>query len=153
MSKCWLIISLITLFLFSANSYASAGHSNNEIDIGKPGDAAKAARTIKLALVDNMFLPDEITVKEGETIRFVIKNGGNRKHGIIIGLMADLKKIAKMRREFPDKDFSAEHLIQLEPGEQKELIWQFADAGTVNFACPLPGHFKKMRGIITVEKK
>ena len=153
MSRFRLIIPLVVLVLFSTNSLSSASHSNNEVDIGKPGDLNKVSRTIKLTQVDNMFLPAEITVKEGETIQFVIKNGGNKKHEMIIGSMAELKKIANMRRKSPDKEHAEAHLIQLEPGEQKELIWQFTHAGVIDFACPLPGHFKKMRGIITVEKK
>ena len=153
MNRLYLIIPLVTLVLFSTNSYSSADYSNSEVDIGKPGDSAKVSRIIKLTQVDNMFLPAEITVNEGETVQFVIKNGGNNKHEMLMGSMADLKKIANMRRMFPDKDRSEAHLIQLEPGEQKELIWQFNSAGTIDFACPLPGHFKKMRGIITVEKK
>ncbi len=153
MSKFCLIISLVMLALISTNSFSSAGDSNNEVEIGKPGDPSKVSRTIKLTQVDNMFLPAEIAVSEGETIRFVIKNGGNKKHEMIIGSMPDLKKIASARRNFPDKDHAEANLVQLEPGEQKELIWQFTSAGTIDFACPLPGHFKKMRGKITVEKK
>ncbi len=153
MSRSYLIVPFVTLVLFSINNHASADYPNSEVDIGKPGDSGKVSRTIKLTQVDNMFLPAEITVSEGETVRFVIKNGGNNKHEMLIGSMADLKKIANMRRKFPEKDHSETHLIQLEPGEQKELIWQFTSAGTIDFACPLPGHFKKMRGIITVEKK
>ena len=147
------IIPFVTLVLFSTHCYSSASYLNNEVDIGKSGDSSKVSRTIKLTQVDNMFLPSEITVNEGETIQFVIKNGGSRKHEMLMGSMADLKKAANMRRLFPEKDHSEAHLVQLEPGEQKEFIWQFTNAGTINFACPLPGHFKKMRGTITVEKK
>lgn len=147
------IIPFVTLVLFSTHCYSSASYPNNEVDIGKSGDSSKVSRTIKLTQVDNMFLPSEIKVSEGETIQFVIKNGGTRKHEMLMGSMADLKKAANMRRMFPEKNHSDAHLVQLEPGEQKEFIWQFTSAGTINFACPLPGHFKKMRGTIIVEKK
>lgn len=147
------IIPLVILALFSTHSAAAANHIPLELGIGKPGDADKVSHTIKLTQVDNMFLPAEVRVKEGETIRFVIKNGGNHKHEMLIGSMAELKKVANMRRMYPDKEHAEAHLVQLEPGEQKELVWQFTTAGTVDFACPLPGHFKKMRGKIIVEKK
>jgi len=154
-NRSFLIIPFVALVLFSTSIYSSVGQSNIAVkaDIGRPGDPGKVSRTIKLTQVDNMFLPSELTVSAGETIRFVIKNGGNNKHEMLIGSMADLKKIANMRRKFPEMNHPEAHLIQLEPGEQKELIWQFTDVGTVDFACPLPGHFKKMRGKITVEKK
>ncbi|QOJ22234.1 MAG: cupredoxin domain-containing protein [Gammaproteobacteria bacterium] len=147
------IIPFVILVLFSTNSYSSASSSNLEVDIGRPGDADKVSRMVKLTQVDNMFLPAEVKVNEGETVRFVIKNGGDHKHEMLLGSMAELKKAANMRHMHPDKEHTEAHLMQLDPGEQKELIWQFTQAGTVNFACPLPGHFKRMRGTITVEKK
>ncbi|WP_295624759.1 plastocyanin/azurin family copper-binding protein [uncultured Nitrosomonas sp.] len=147
------IIPLVILVLFSTESYSAPNHSNLESDIGRPGDSDKVSRIIKLTQVDNMFLPAEIEVNEGETIQFVVKNGGNHKHEMLMGSMAELKKIVKMRRMYPDKEHSETQLLQLEPGEQKELIWQFTRAGIIDFACPLPGHFKKMRGKIFVEKK
>lgn len=148
-----LIIPLLALFLFSTNSYSSAGYSSREVDIGRPGDSDKVSRTIKLTQMDNMFLPAEVKVSEGETVRFIIRNGGNNKHEMLIGSMAELKKAANTRRMFPEKDHAEVHLVQLEPDEQKELVWQFTSAGIIHFACPLSGHFKKMRGTITVEKK
>ncbi|MGZ0019860.1 cupredoxin domain-containing protein [Nitrosomonas sp. wSCUT-2] len=147
------IIPLVILVLFSTNSYSTANHSQLELDFGKPGDAAKVTRIIKLTQVDNMFLPAEVKVTEGETVRFVVKNGGDHKHEMLISSMAELKKAANMRRMYPDKEHTEAHLLQLEPGEQKELVWQFTTVGTIDFACPLPGHFKKMRGKIIVEKK
>jgi uncharacterized cupredoxin-like copper-binding protein len=49
-------------------------------------------------------------------------------------------------------------MISVEPGKTGELVWNFTEAGTVNFACPLPGHFKGMnfpgmKGTITVGAK
>lgn len=147
------IIPLIISALFSGYVYANAHYSDTDVNIGKPGSIDKVERVIKLTQVDNMFLPAEITVNEGETIQFVIKNGGNHKHEMLIGSMADLKKAAHVRRANPDNAHVEANLVQLEPGEQKELIWQFTHAGVIDFACPLPGHFKKMRGKIIVEKK
>jgi len=149
MNKCQPIIPLVALILFSANCYSDTGEEN----IGQRGDVSQVSRTIKLTQVDNLFLPAEISVNEGETIRFVVKNGGSSRHEMIMGSMASLKEIASMRRKFPDKAHDEANLIRLEPGEQKELVWHFSSAGIVNFACPLPGHFKRMRGTITVEKK
>ncbi len=147
------IIPFVILVLFSTNAFSSASNSNSVVDIGKPGDANKVSRTVKLTQMDNMFLPAEVKVMEGETIRFVIKNGGNHTHEMLLGSMAELKQVAEMRRKYPDRKHSEAYLMQLEPGEQKELVWQFTQAGTVDFACPLPGHFKKMHGTIIVEKK
>ena len=155
MNRFILIISFVTLILFSGNIYSSTNRSNIESNViySKIANHREVSRIIKLTLVDNMFLPAEITVFEGETIKFVIKNGGNKKHEMLVGSMADLKKYAKMKRMFPEMNQSEPGLRQFEPGEQKELVLQFTNAGIVHFACPLPGHFKKMRGTIFVEKK
>ena len=155
MNRFILIISLVILLLFSCTIVATTNRPDIEsnVVIGKVANLSDVSRIITLTQVDNMFLPGEITVYEGETIKFVIKNKGNKKHEFLIGSKADLKKSAKMRRMFPDLNQSESGLIQLEPGEQKELVWQFTNAGVVDFACPLPGHFKKMRGKIFVEKK
>ena len=155
MNRFMLIISFVILVLFSSVLYSSTHRSNIESAVvtNPLTDASEVTRVVKLTQVDNMFLPAEVTVSTGEVIQFVIKNGGNKRHEMLIGDKTDLKKYAKMRRMFPDKDLSEYGSILLEPGEQKELIWKFDHAGTVEFACPLPGHFKKMRGIIFVEKK
>lgn len=150
-----LIISFAVLILFSSSLYSSDNHFNIESDVinSNIANQSEVSRIIKLTQVDNMFLPAEITVLEGETIKFVIKNVGNRKHEMLVGSMVDLKKYAKMRRMFPEMNQSEPDLIQFEPGEIKELVLQFTNVGTVHFACPLPGHFNKMRGTIFVEKK
>ena len=41
--------------------------------------------------------------------------------------------------------------ILLEPGESKELVWTFTKAGSLEFACNLPGHYEVgMMGKISV---
>lgn len=67
------IIPFVVLVLFSTSSYSNTNYSNVEVDIGRPGEADKVSRIIKLTQVDNMFLPAEVKVNEGETIRFVVK--------------------------------------------------------------------------------
>ena len=142
----WLYIFLFSTFaFFSFTAFAATDQPNNEeVSIGKPGDPSKVARTINLTLLDNMFLPPEITVREGETIQFVLKNLGSNTHHFLIGTADVLRKVASSNRK-------NEQLIRLNPSEEKELIWEFNKAGTVNFACPIKTHFKTMHGKITVE--
>jgi uncharacterized cupredoxin-like copper-binding protein len=48
---------------------------------GIAGDAKTVTRTVTFTMTDNMrFSPDKLEVKQGETIRFVIKNGGQAMH-------------------------------------------------------------------------
>jgi len=146
MYRMLLIFLFSTFVLFSYTAFAETNQLNNEeVLIGKPGDPSQVSRTIKLALLDNMFLPPEITVSEGETIKFVLKNLGNNTHHFLMGSVDDLKKAASTKRK-------NEHLIRVKPSEEKELIWQFTKVGTINFACPIRDHFKTMRGKIIVKK-
>jgi uncharacterized cupredoxin-like copper-binding protein len=68
----------------------------------------------------------------------------------------------KLRNTANDKNFDAEHhdepnMVIVEPGKTKNW-YGTAKAGTVDFACTMPGHFKGMnfpgmKGTIKVESK
>ena len=52
-------------------------HPGHDDAFGKPGDPAKVLRTIEVDMTDAMrFTPAKISVKKGETIRFMVKNSG-----------------------------------------------------------------------------
>jgi uncharacterized cupredoxin-like copper-binding protein len=120
---------------------------------GNPGNLAQVSRTIEVTMEDNRFKPSEINVKQGETIKFMLRNTGKKKHEMVIGTPEELDKHAKMMKKFPDMEHSEPNMITVDPGKTGELIWQFTEAGTVNFECTLPGHFKEMRGTVLVEAK
>lgn len=64
---------------------AAPGHA---YEFGAPGKAASATRTIKVNLADNYYEPDAISVKPGETVRFVLKNSGEFMHEFSIDTLA-----------------------------------------------------------------
>ena len=95
-----LIIRTIALVALSAAAATGAwatgnhagGHEAGEA-IGKPGVAAKATRTVQVDMADSMrFTPANISVKQGETVRFVIKNSGQVKHELVLGTEKELKE-------------------------------------------------------------
>ena len=57
------------------------GHSN----VGKPGEATDITRTIEIVMRDNSYEPNEVSIKEGETVRFIVKNVGEFVHEFNIG--------------------------------------------------------------------
>ena len=72
-----LVAATIALALPAAGSpaFAAGGHGNGgAADIGKPGKASDVTRTINIVMKDNFYEPENLTLKEGETVRFVIKN-------------------------------------------------------------------------------
>jgi uncharacterized cupredoxin-like copper-binding protein len=108
---------------------------------GKPGDSAKASRTIEVTMDDNMrFTPSTIRVNKGETVRFFLKNKGKVAHELVIGTQEKFNEHAAMMRQMPGMSHSEANLINLNPGQSGALVWQFTQPGAVDFACLQPGH-------------
>jgi uncharacterized cupredoxin-like copper-binding protein len=65
---------------------AAAGHA---YEFGAPGKAAEAARNVEVNLADNYYEPDAISVRPGETVRFMLKNNGELLHEFSIDTLAE----------------------------------------------------------------
>ena len=110
---------------------------------GRPGDPAKVDRTIGIEMSDDMrFTPSSIEVRTGETIRIFVKNIGRSEHEMVLGSLNELKEHAVMMRNMPDMRHSEPNMIRLRPGQRSAIVWQFTQAGTVDFACTIPGHLE-----------
>ena len=122
---------------------------------GTAGKANKKTRTIKVDMIDAMrFLPDTITVTEGETIRFVVTNSGRMMHEMVIGTPEKLKEHAAMMAKNPGMQHEAPYIAHVAPGKTGEIIWNFNRAGTFEFACLIAGHYEAgMRGTLVVNSK
>lgn len=146
-ASCALLASVTGTF--AAGSHAG-GHGTEAI--GKPGVAAKVSRTVQIDMTDNMrFTPSTVTVRKGETVRFVVKNSGQLKHEFNLGTEKDLKEHYEMMKKFPEMEHDEPNIASVAPGKTGEVIWQFTKAGTVNFACLHPGHYEAgMKGAVKV---
>lgn len=144
---------LLASTVFAAGNHAG-GHSDSEA-IGKPGKAANAKRTVSVDMLDTMrFKPDSITVKTGETIKFVIKNSGKVKHEMVLGTEKELKEHYELMKKNPEMEHADENQVTVQPGKTGEIIWQFTKTGKVNFACLQLGHFDAgMKGVVMVGAK
>lgn len=129
--------------------------AGEQTDFGIPGKANKQTRTIKVDMIDAMrFLPDTITVKEGETIRFVITNSGRMMHEMVIGTPEKLKEHAAMMAKHPGMHHDEPYLAHVAPGKTGEIVWTFNRPGTFEFACLIAGHYEAgMRGTLIVTPK
>lgn len=141
--------------LASGTHAGGHGHGAEETAIGKPGVAAKAGRTVSIEMNDSMrYTPSNIQVKQGETVRFVVKNAGKGKHELSLGTEKELLEHLEQMKKFPEMEHDEPGKITLQPGKQGEIIWQFTKAGVVNFACLIPGHYEAgMKGKVQVQKK
>lgn len=137
-----------------ASEMASKGHSHGHgIDtLGKPGVAALVTRTVTIEMADTMrFTPSQVDVKQGETIRFVVKNTGKLKHEFNLGTDKDLKAHAEVMKKIPEMEHDEPNIVSVAPGGTGEVIWQFTTAGNISFACLHPGHYDAgMKGSVLV---
>ncbi|KAA0889349.1 plastocyanin/azurin family copper-binding protein [Pusillimonas sp. ANT_WB101] len=112
-------------------------------DVGQAGNGAKVTRTIELVMDDTMrFTPSQFSVKPGETVRFFMKNNGKVPHEMVIGSVAEIKEHAAMMQKAPGMQHAEPNMITVNPGQKGGIVWQFPQAGTVDFACLLPGHME-----------
>ncbi len=121
---------------------------------GIAGDAKAVKRTITLAMTDNMrFTPDKIDVREGDTIKIVLKNNGKLLHELVIGTKKELDEHAALMMKFPGMEHDEPYMAHVSPGKTGEIIWTFNRAGEFDFACLIAGHFQAgMVGKIIVTK-
>ncbi len=110
---------------------------------GREGDPQKAVRTIHVDMSDKMrFSPDTITVKQGETVKFVVKNSGKIMHEFVLGTMNELKEHSALMQKFPGMEHADPYMAHVAPGKTETIVWQFTKAGNFHFGCLLPGHFE-----------
>ena len=108
---------------------------------GMAGYPAKVDRTIAVEMDDTMrFTPGSVSVKAGETVRFFIVNKGKVPHEMVIGTSEEIDEHAEMMKKMPGMVHQEANQISLSPGQRGGIVWQFAKAGTVNYACLVPGH-------------
>ncbi len=160
------IISIVTLPGKSASTVnfamkQEAGHEHSEhahgndaheVNYGMAGDPKKVTRTIKLGMNDNMrFTQDNITIKQGETVKFIVSNQGKIVHEMVIGTIKDLQEHAEMMRQMPNMQHNDPNMVRVMPNKSGEIVWTFNQAGNFDFACLQPGHSEAgMKGKVTV---
>ncbi|MPY96114.1 MAG: hypothetical protein GEV08_24545, partial [Acidimicrobiia bacterium] len=93
--------------------------------------------TVEVGVEHSRFSLDDLTVRAGTVVRFVLRNGDPIAHELVVG----------------DEDVHARHSVGTEaahppvpgevavgPGETGLTVYDFAEPTTLVFACHLPGH-------------
>ncbi|MFK3794956.1 plastocyanin/azurin family copper-binding protein [Pseudomonas sp. NPDC088444] len=152
-------IAAAALLSVSLMSQAAPG---GHFDFGHAAKVDQATRTVELTLGDMYFEPKSLSVKEGETVRFVLVNKGQLLHEFNLGNAAMhaahqqemLKMVASgmltstgMKHDMAGMDHgSMKHddpnSVLVEPGKTAELTWTFTKATDLEFACNIPGHYQ-----------
>ena len=144
-----LAVSLMGLPL-AVMAHGDEGHKKKagpprmeQMDWGIAANPRAVKRTIVLTMSDNMrFTPDRIEVKQGEVVKFVVKNGGKMMHEIVIGTKKVLEEHAALMVKFPTMEHEEPYMAHVSPGAAGELVWNFNRAGEFDFACLIAGHYQ-----------
>jgi uncharacterized cupredoxin-like copper-binding protein len=120
-----------------------AALSTEEKAFGRQGDPKKSTRTVTVDMSDQMrFNPAALTVKQGDTIRFVVRNSGKVMHEFVLGTLPELKEHAELMKKHPNMEHDEPYMAHVSPGKTETIVWQFSKAGEFHFGCLLPGHFE-----------
>ncbi len=160
--KALAMAAAILLALPAAPAHAHGGDAPKKaVDVanaeqmpfGKAGDPKAATRTVRVTMGDTMrFSPSSLTVKRGDTVRFVVRNEGKLRHEMVLGTQEELAKHAELMRKFPDMEHGEPYMVHVDPGKSGEMVWTFNRPGQFEFGCLVPGHFEAgMVGKITVQ--
>jgi len=126
---------------------------SSETAFGRAGDPAKAARTILVEMRDSyQFSPNQIEVRTGEVIRFVVVNAGQQMHEMVIGTLKELEQHNELMRKNPKAMHHDEaYIAHVAPGKSGVITWEFTRPGEFHFACLVEDHFEMgMSGKIRV---
>lgn len=163
---------VIAIFSLVPEASAGVGHSDGHghghakgMPMGEPGEASKVDRTIEIMMYDNYYEPENLDVTPGETVRFVVSNAGGfvhefniatsemhsahgpemmmmMEHGVLEPDRINWEAAEAMQKSMGHGMHDEGNSVLLEPGQKSELIWKFAEANNVEFACNIPGHYE-----------
>ncbi len=128
------------------------GHETSEPIYGRPGKSQDVTRIVTLIATEMRYSESELEFTAGETVKFVLINKGRQDHELMI---ADAHEQLEHRMMMLSMEGSHHHdegnVIEVKPGETRELIWTFTQPGNFEFACNFPGHAERgMTGKISV---
>ena len=104
---------------------------------------ARGARTVEIRMTDAMrFVPDRIEVREGETLRLVVRNNGKLLHELVIGTKQELDAHAELMKKHPGMEHDEPYMTHVAAGKRGQVVWNFNRPGTFQFACLIPGHYQ-----------
>ena len=151
-------LALLTLLAMApAFAGAAEGHSGGHDGYGRPGSPEEVDRTVRVDAEGIDFSKDQIEVRSGETVRFLVTNSGNTIHEFTIGPPS----VQRQHRQEMERlmgssghghgdghgsSMSKAHQhgnsVMVKPGETKELIWKFSEVHDLKFGCNVPGHYE-----------
>ena len=122
----WRIPAVVAALVAGAAACAPAG-----------GEEAGGVRTVALTIHHSRFEPSTLTVDEGTTVRFVVRNTDPIDHELIVG---DDAVHARHENGTEAHHGAKPGEVSVAAGETATTTYRFDEAGDVLFACHLPRH-------------
>ena len=150
-SAVWLTLPQVAC-VHGDETHAAGPVKREQTAWGIAGDAKAAKRSVTVTMSDAMrFTPDSIAVRQGETVRIVVRNDGKQLHEFVLGTRKELDEHAALMLKFPGMEHDEPYMAHVPPGKTGEIVWNFNRAGEFDFACLIAGHYQAgMVGRISV---
>ncbi len=157
MTPRFIFMSALFAVVLSFSAAQAMASPSDTFVFGHPGKASAATRTVKITMQDTHFSMENIDVKSGETVKFVLTNKDDFEHEFVLGTVSEQADHRVEMQEAMDsgkpmdKDPNA---ISVEGGKTGVFVWTFAGpADIIEFDCNIPGHYESgMRGTVTIRK-
>jgi uncharacterized cupredoxin-like copper-binding protein len=139
------VLSATSPLLAIADS-ESAGHSHEMegLSAGEPGNPKELSRIIQVTMEERdgkmLYIPAQVEIRKGETIKFVIFNNGELDHEFVLATTEENLKHAKAMEMNPEMEHDDPNATRVAPRQTSEIIWKFTKPGQFEFACLIPGH-------------
>ena len=135
-----MLLALTALSALPRLAHSHEQHAHQSYAAGEPGDPERPSRTIEVGMSEMAYAAARIEVKQGEQIRFVIRNTGADNHEFLLATTAENLKHAKAMMENPDMAHDEPNGVRLAPAKSAEILWKFTQAGTFEYSCLIPGY-------------
>jgi uncharacterized cupredoxin-like copper-binding protein len=131
--------------ILTTAAWAGGNHKEGHYTFGEPGKESEVTRTVEVMATDDMTLVMDLdSIRQGETIKFVVTNTGEILHEFSVGDTGSQRAHAKLMKKNPEMTHHDDPAaVTLEPGETKTIVWRFSKPvqGDIVFACQMPGHW------------
>jgi uncharacterized cupredoxin-like copper-binding protein len=150
-TTCIAVAIVASAFGVASGAFAHGDHPATPADAvvkeqmpwGIASAPKRGMRTIRVSMSDAMrFSPASITVKEGETVRFVVKNDGKLMHEFVLGTRETHEEHAALMMKFPNMEHDEPYMVHVPPGKSGTIHWTFNRAGEFGYACLIAGHYQ-----------
>ena len=139
-----LLLSLAAAAVTTGTGYAVASGAPDE-PLG-PGLVR-----VEVGIEHSRFDLGSLEVREGTTVEFVVRNDDPIDHELIIG-SPDVHRAHAIGTELSHPPIPGE--VSVRPGQVASTFYEFTEAGSIVYACHLPGHVAYgMEGTIEVVRR